>query len=78
MYILSNEEELICKGIVDSAFQVHKFLGPGFLEKIYESSFCFELRERGLNYMRQTEMPVIYKNHDLNETMRLDVLVDNK
>jgi GxxExxY protein len=40
MYALSDTEEFLCKEIVDCAFKVHKQLGPGLLEKIYEACFC--------------------------------------
>lgn len=78
MYILTDQESLISREIVDSAFQVHKFLGPGFLEKVYENCFCDELFTRGLNYSRQIEVPIVYKGKRLSECFRLDVLVENK
>lgn len=78
MYILTAEESLISKEIVDSAFQVHKFLGPGFLEKVYENCFCDELFAKGLNYSRQVEVPIVYKGKRLAECLRVDVLVEDK
>jgi GxxExxY protein len=50
---LPPELEIIAKKIVDSAYTVHKTLGPGLLEKVYEICFCHELGKRGLNYNRQ-------------------------
>jgi len=52
---LSQIEESIAKKIVDAAFTVHKKLGPGLLEKIYEICFCHELSKRGLKYQRQID-----------------------
>jgi GxxExxY protein len=78
MYILTSEEESISREIVHCAYQVHNFLGPGFLEKVYESCFCKELKMKGINFSRQTEVPIVYKGEELYETLRLDILVENK
>ena len=56
---LSEREEQIAKKIVDAAYTVHKALGPGLLEKVYEVCFCHELTKRGLRYQRQVEVPII-------------------
>ena len=45
MYQLTEHEESLCKEVVDCAFRVHKELGPGLLEKVYEACFCHELEE---------------------------------
>jgi GxxExxY protein len=63
--------------IVESAFTVHKNLGPGLLEKVYEICFCYELEKRGINYVRQLEVPIVYDTIKFNEGLRLDVLVEN-
>ncbi len=49
---LLKKEESIAKKIVDAAYTVHKILGPGLLEKVYEICFCHELSKRGLRYQR--------------------------
>ena len=64
--------------IVDSAFTVHKILGPGLLEKIYELAFCHELKKRGLNVRRQVEIPIIYDGITFDEGLRLDVFVEEQ
>ena len=76
-YIPSKREELIAKKIVDAAYNVHKNLGPGLLEKIYEACFCYELNKRGLKYQRQVEILIKYDNIILNEGLRLDVLIED-
>lgn len=53
-------EERIASQIVDCAFHVHKGLGPGLLESIYETCFCHELSKRGLHFERQVKVPVVY------------------
>lgn len=73
---LSDREEEIGKLIVDSAFQVHKALGPGLLEKVYEACFAYELSERGLSFQRQIAVPIDYKGLKFDEALRLDILVE--
>lgn len=63
--------------VVDSAFMVHKNLGPGLLEKVYEICFCHELTKHGLKYQRQIDVPIQYDNLVFDEGLRLDVLVEN-
>ncbi len=63
--------------IVDSAYSVHKKLGPGLLEKIYEACFCHELTKRELSYQRQVNIPIVYDGITFEEGLRLDVLVEN-
>jgi len=57
---LSEQEESIAQKIVDAAYTVHKKLGPGLLEKVYEVCFCHELSKRGLTYQRQVDVPILY------------------
>lgn len=72
----SEREELVAKKIVDAAYTVHKALGPGLLEKVYETCFCHELGKRQLPYQRQLDIPIEYDGVILGEGLRLDVLVD--
>ncbi len=74
--VLSKREESIAKKIVDSAYTVHKILGPGLLEKVYEVCFCHELSKRELKYQRQVDIPIVYDGMILDEGLRLDVLVE--
>ena len=76
-YIPTKKEELVAKKIVDAAFNVHKNLGPGLLEKIYEVCFCHELNKRGLKYKRQVDIPIKYDSIIFNEGLRLDVFVED-
>ena len=73
---LSAREESIAKKIVDSAFTVHKNLGPGLLEKVYEICFCHELSKRGLKHQRQVDIPIVYDGIVFKEGLRLDVFVE--
>lgn len=76
-YLPNDKEELLAKKIVDSAFNVHKNLGPGLLEKVYEVCFCHELRKRNIEYKRQVKVPIQYDNITFDEGLVLDVLVDD-
>jgi GxxExxY protein len=75
---ISRELERIGKLIVDAAYTVHKNLGPGLLEKVYEICFCHELEKRGLNCKRQLDIPIVYDGLEFKEGLRLDVLVEDK
>jgi GxxExxY protein len=74
---LPEELNIIGKQIVDAAYHVHKNLGPGLLEKVYEICFCYELEKRGINYSRQVEIPIIYDSITFNDGLRLDVIVED-
>ncbi|AEE50886.1 GxxExxY protein [Haliscomenobacter hydrossis] len=73
---LSDEEEYIGKKIVHSAYLVHSTLGPGLLEKIYETCLTHELTKAGLVVERQVNVPIIYDNIVFEEGLRLDLLVN--
>ena len=73
---LPKREELIAKKIVDSAYAIHKILGPGLLERVYEVCFCHELSKRGLKYRRQVDIPIVYDGITFDEGLRLDVFVE--
>src|SRR6185503_12084883 len=77
MYTLTSHEEWLCKQIVDCAFKVHKELGPGLLEKIYEVCFCHELSKRNIPFERQVHLPVQYDGIIFDEGLRMDVFVNN-
>ena len=73
---LSEREEYLAKEIVDAAYKVHKELGPGLLEKIYEACFCYELAKKEIPYVRQAELPIFYDGQIFNEGLVMDVFVD--
>ena len=75
---LPEEFEIIGNKIVDAAYTVHKTLGPGLLEKVYEICFCHELTKRGIKYLRQIDIPIVYDGITFQEGLRLDVLVEDK
>ncbi|NLF08454.1 MAG: GxxExxY protein [Pirellulaceae bacterium] len=68
--------EALSGQIIEAAICVHKELGPGFLESIYESALKVALRHRGIVYESQKEVTVIFKNEEVG-VHRLDLLVDS-
>jgi len=74
---ITTKEEYIAKQIVDAAYTVHKKLGPGLLEKVYEICFCHELYKRNIEYKRQVDIPIVYDDLVFDEGLRLDVLVED-
>ena len=63
--------------VVESAIEVHRHLGPGLLESVYEIVLAHELRERGLQVERQVPIPINYKDIEFDEGFRADILVDD-
>jgi GxxExxY protein len=74
--ILSEKEENLGKQIVDIAIKIHKQLGPGLLESVYEKCFCYELTKRGIAFRRQVQVPVYFDDFKVDDGLRLDILVD--
>lgn len=67
----------IGKQIVDAAYEVHKTLGPGLLESAYEACLKHELTLRGIRFVSQKEVPLIYKGIRVDVAYRLDLLVED-
>jgi GxxExxY protein len=76
--LLSSEEKKIGKEVVNAAYKVHKALGPGLLENVYEVCLCHELKKSGLIVERQLDIPIVYDGITFEEGLRLDLLVENK
>jgi GxxExxY protein len=72
------EFKIITGEIIGSAIEVHKSLGPGLLESVYEECLAYELIRRGHYIERQKSIPVVYKSIILNCGFRADLLVENK
>ena len=69
-------EELSNK-IIKAYYNVEKVLGKGLAEKVYENALCIELEEMGIPYVRQKELPVEYKGHNIGNYIA-DLMVDDK
>jgi GxxExxY protein len=75
---LTEYEESIGKAVMNAALKVHKNLGPGLLEKIYEVCLTHELKKEGFIVDRQVEIPIQYDGITFDEGLRLDILIDQK
>lgn len=75
-----NKEEInkLSGIILGSAIEVHRHLGPGLLESVYEVCLCKELGLRKINYTRQVSLPVKYKGDLLDAEYKIDILVENE
>jgi GxxExxY protein len=77
----STEEGLhreLTEVVIGAAIAVHRELGPGLLESVYEKCLAFELADRGLSVAMQKEIPVRYKNLTFDCSFRADLIVENK
>ena len=64
--------------VVDAAYTIHKRLGPGLLESVYETTLAYELAKRGLQLRRQQAMPVVYESVRMDIGFRADLIVADK
>jgi len=72
-----NEND-ITKIVVDLCLKIHKFLGRGLLESVYEEVLVYELKKLGLIVVRQTGIPVVYETVRLDIGFKADVIIENK
>ena len=72
-----NENE-IATVILDAAFKIHRTLGPGLLESVYQATLDFELQKRGLPVLQQVGLPVYYETIKLELGFRIDLIVADK
>ena len=71
------DENALSHEIIGAAIEVHRILGPGLLESIYEEALVMELQDRHFDVERQAEVTLTYKSRRLQNILRLDVLVNN-
>ncbi len=71
-------ENEVSEKIIGAAIEVHRILGPGLLESVYEDALCHELHLRGMQFKRQQSVPIPYKEIKLGADLRLDLLVEEK
>jgi len=76
---ISEELERIGKEIIDSAYRVHKELGPGLLESVYEECMIYDLRRKGLKVDEQVYVPIAFDGQILKRNkLRIDLLVEDE
>jgi GxxExxY protein len=64
--------------VIGLAIEVHRNLGPGLLESVYEQCLAYELEHAGIGFRRQVELPVKYKNLDLDCGYRIDFQIEDR
>lgn len=74
---MTERQEWLGAQIIAIAIKVHKAVGPGLLESVYEKCFCHELRKRNIAYARQKPVRINYEEIVLDDGLRLDILVDD-
>jgi GxxExxY protein len=74
---IPEDVDLVARQIVDAALEVHRTLGPGLTEPVYEVCLCYELSQRGLGFASQIAVPVVYKGVLLDAKLRPDLLVED-
>ena len=73
----TKEEALrVSHAVIGAAIEVHRHLGAGLLESLYEEALCRELWLRGLSAERQVALPIAYKGAELGSSLRIDVVVE--
>lgn len=75
---VSPEVNVVGRAVMDAAFNVHRELGPGLLESVYELCLAEELTRAGHSVERQVAIPIRYKDAQFEAGFRLDLLVDRK
>jgi GxxExxY protein len=71
------KENELTQEVIGAAMEVHRTLGPGLLESVYEDCLAFELGLRDLPFERQKALTVNYKGHALETCLRIDLVVGN-
>ena len=74
---LTEREEWLGKQIIDIAFKLHKWLGPGLLESVYAKCFYYELNQKNIFYEKQQLVPIMYDDLLIDDGLRLDLIVEN-
>ena len=74
---LTDRENWLAREVIGIAISIHKTLGLGLLESVYEKCFCYESSKRNLPYKRQQAVSIVYDDLVLDEGLRIDILVDD-
>jgi GxxExxY protein len=71
--MLENQE--LTEPVIGAAIEVHRVLGPGLLESVYERCLSRELDLRGIAHLRQVPLPVVYKGEPIECDLRMDIVL---
>jgi GxxExxY protein len=74
---ITEKEQWLTSQLMNIAISIHKILGPGLLESIYEKCFCYELAKRNIAFTRQQPIPIVYNNMLIDEGLKIDFVVED-
>jgi len=74
---LTEREKWLASRVMDIAISIHRLLGPGLLESVYEKCFCYELTKRNIPFIRQKSIELMYDGFIIDEGLRIDILIDD-
>jgi GxxExxY protein len=74
---LTEREKWLTSQVMNISINVHRYLGPGLLESIYEKCFCYELAKRNIPYIKQKNIELIYDELIIDDALRIDILIDD-
>lgn len=63
----------LTEAVIGASIEVHRHLGPGLLEKVYEEALCHELELRGIPFKHQVLVPILYKGVELSKPYKCDL-----
>lgn len=72
-----NNLNLLSGRIIGACIEVHRYLGPGLLETVYQECLCKELQIRGIRFKCEMPIPIIYKGSECKSVLRADLVVEN-
>ena len=78
MVVIDERTEAVSRQVVDAGIKVHRALGPGLLESVYEHCLARELSKRGFAAERQLSLPVVYDGEQIEAGYRIDLKVDGR
>jgi GxxExxY protein len=70
------QDNELSRRVIGLAIEVHRQLGPGLLESVYEECLCFELHHAAIPHARQQRLPIRYKGSELSYSYQIDIVVD--
>jgi GxxExxY protein len=73
--VTEEQDKGVSHSVIGAAIEVHRHLGPGLLESVYEATLCHELSLRGVAFERQVVVPIEYKGLKIKPSLRVDLLV---
>ena len=75
---MDEESDPLTGAVIGAAIEVHRFMGPGLIESVYQRCLCHELEIRGIPHRSQVKLPIHYKGLDLGNDLVVDVIVDDR